>query len=139
MKYLSTLLLTVILMLSSATYAQSKVAHLDFQKLISEMPSVIAAQEEVQKLEKDYQTEIEASIKEYQTKLQTYSAEAENQTDVTNQARQQELAGMEQNIQQFRQTASQDIKRSKQTCCVLSLKMRVLRCKKLPKHKVLTT
>ena len=49
MKYLSTLLLTVILMLSSATYAQSKVAHLDFQKLISEMPSVIAAQEEVQK------------------------------------------------------------------------------------------
>ena len=59
MKYLSTLLLTVILMLSSTTYAQSKVAHLDFQKLISEMPSVIAAQEEVQKLEKDYQTEIE--------------------------------------------------------------------------------
>ena len=111
MKYLSTLLLTVILMLSSATYAQSKVAHLDFQKLISEMPSVIAAQEEVQKLEKDYQTEIEASIKEYQTKLQTYSAEAENQTDVTNQARQQELAGMEQNIQQFRQTASQDIQK----------------------------
>ena len=40
MKYLSTLLLTVILMLSSASYAQSKVAHLDFQKLISEMPSV---------------------------------------------------------------------------------------------------
>ena len=76
MKYLSTLLLTVILMLSSATYAQSKVAHLDFQKLISEMPSVIAAQEEVQKL-----------------------------------ARQQELAGMEQNIQQFRQTASQDIQK----------------------------
>ena len=111
MKYLSTLLLTVILMLSNVTYAQSKVAHLDFQKLISEMPSVIAAQEEVQKLEKDYQTEIEASIKEYQTKLQTYSAEAENQTDVTNQARQQELAGMEQNIQQFRQTASQDIQK----------------------------
>ena len=51
-------------MLSSTTYAQSKVAHLDFQKLISEMPSVIAAQEEVQKLEKAYQTEIEASTKE---------------------------------------------------------------------------
>ena len=43
--------------------------------------------------------------------MQTYSAEAENQTDVTNQARQQELAGMEQNIQQFRQTASQDIQK----------------------------
>ena len=111
MKYISTLVLTVVLMLTSATYAQSKVAHIDFQKLISEMPSVLAAQEEVQKLEKDYQTEIEASIKEYQTKLQSYSAEAESQTDVTNQARQQELAGMEQNIQQFRQTAAQDIQK----------------------------
>ncbi len=111
MKYLSTLVLTLALSVSSLSFAQSKLAHIDFQKLISEMPSVLAAQEEVQKLEKDYQTEIEASIKEYQTKLQTYSAEAENQTDVTNQARQQELAGMEQNIQQFRQTAAQDIQK----------------------------
>ncbi|MGB0358111.1 MAG: OmpH family outer membrane protein [Flavobacteriaceae bacterium] len=111
MKYISTLVITLVLMLSSATYAQSKVAHIDFQKLVSEMPSVLAAQEEIQKLEKDYQTEIEASIKEYQTKLQSYSAEAESQTDVTNQARQQELAGMEQNIQQFRQTAAQDIQK----------------------------
>ena len=111
MKYLSTFVLTLALSVSSLSFAQSKLAHIDFQKLVSEMPSVLAAQEEVQKLEKDYQTEIEASIKEYQTKLQTYSAEAENQTDVTNQARQQELAGMEQNIQQFRQTAAQDIQK----------------------------
>jgi outer membrane protein len=111
MKYISTLVLTLALSVNSLSFAQSKVAHIDFQKLVSEMPSVLAAQEEVQKLEKDYQTEIEASIKEYQTKLQTYSAEAENQTDVTNQARQQELAGMEQNIQQFRQTAAQDIQK----------------------------
>jgi len=111
MKYISTLVLTLVLMLTSATYAQSRVSHIDFQKLISEMPSVLAAQEEIQQLEKNYQTEIEASIKEYQTKLQSYSAEAESQTDVTNQARQQELAGMEQNIQQFRQTAAQDIQK----------------------------
>ena len=50
MKYISTLFLTIVLMLSSATYAQSKVAHIDFQKLISEMPSVLAAQEEVQRV-----------------------------------------------------------------------------------------
>lgn len=111
MKYISTLVLTLVLMLSNSSFAQSKVAHIDFQTLVSQMPSVLAAQEEVQKLEKDYQTEIDASIKEYQTKLQSYSAEAESQTDVTNQARQQELAGMEQNIQQYRQTAAQDIQK----------------------------
>ena len=41
--------------------------------------------------------------------MQNYSADAENQTDLTNQKRQQELQGMEQNIQQFRQTALQDV------------------------------
>ena len=106
MKYISTIFLTIIMLLSFTVSSQSKVAHIDFQKLVSEMPSVLAAQEEVKKLEEDYQGEIEASIKEYQTKLQTYSAEAESQTDVTNQARQQEL-----NIQQFRQTAAQDIQK----------------------------
>ena len=94
---------------SFTVQAQSKVAHIDFQKLVSEMPEVIAAQEEIQKLEKDYTNEIESSFKEYQTKLQNYSADAENQTDLTNLKRQQELAGMEQNIQQFRQTALQDV------------------------------
>ena len=45
-------------------------------------------------------------MKEYQTKLQTYSADTQNQTEVTNQARAKELQGMEQNIQQYQQTAS---------------------------------
>jgi outer membrane protein len=91
--------------------AQSKVAHIDSQTLISEMPEVKEAQAQLEKLQKTYATEIDASMKEYQTKLQTYSADAQNQTQVTNDARQKELAGMEQNIQQYQQTASQDIQK----------------------------
>jgi outer membrane protein len=102
----------VILLFSVFTMsAQSKVAHINSQALISEMPEVIEAQAQLEKLQKTYATEIEASMKEYQTKLQTYSADAQNQTEVTNQARQKELAGMEQNIQQYQQTASQDIQK----------------------------
>jgi len=95
--------------MSFTAQAQSKVTHLDFQKLVSEMPEVIAAQEEIQKLEKDYTNEIESSLKELQTKMQNYSADAVNQDPTINQKRQQELQGMEQNIQQFRQTALQDV------------------------------
>tara|TARA_B100000768_G_scaffold79523_1_gene75668 strand:- start:1292 stop:1798 length:507 start_codon:yes stop_codon:yes gene_type:complete len=102
----------VLVLLSVFTMsAQSKVAHINSQALISEMPEVIEAQAQLEKLQKTYATEIEASMKEYQTKLQTYSADAQNQTEVTNQARQKELAGMEQNIQQYQQTASQDIQK----------------------------
>ena len=50
-----------IVFMSFTAQAQSKVTHIDFQKLVSEMPEVIAAQEEIQKLEKDYTNEIEAS------------------------------------------------------------------------------
>ena len=51
------------------TVAQSdEVAHINVQQLISEMPEVIAAQNELAKLEKDYTTQIENAFKEFQTK-----------------------------------------------------------------------
>ena len=112
MKTFKSLITTILFLLISFNIgAQSKVAHINSQALISEMPEVKEAQAQLEKLQKTYQTEIEASMKEYQTKLQTYSADAQNQTEVTNQARQKELAGMEQNIQQYQQTAAQDIQK----------------------------
>ena len=112
MKTFKTLITTILFLLITLNVdAQSKVAHINSQALISEMPEVKEAQAQLEKLQKTYQTEIEASMKEYQTKLQTYSADAQNQTEVTNQARQKELAGMEQNIQQYQQTAAQDIQK----------------------------
>jgi len=49
--------------------------------------------------------------KEFQTKAQNYSADAANQTDVTNQARQKELESMQQNLQEFRDSASQELQK----------------------------
>ena len=114
MNYLKSLTFVFFLSVCSLGFTQSKVAHIDSQSLISQMPEVKEAQAQIEKLQKTYQTEIEASMKEYQTKLQTYSADAQNQTEVTNQARQKELQGMEQNIQQYQQTAAQDIQQKQQ-------------------------
>lgn len=112
MKTFKNLITTILFLVVGATMsAQSKIAHINSQALISEMPEVKEAQAQLEKLQKTYQTEIEASMKEYQTKLQTYSADAQNQTEVTNQARQKELAGMEQNLQQYQQQAAQDIQK----------------------------
>ena len=112
MKIFKTLSAAILFLFALTTMtAQSKVAHIDSQTLISQMPEVKEAQAQLEKLQKTYATEIDASMKEYQTKLQTYSADAQNQTEVTNQARQKELAGMEQNIQQYQQTASQDVQK----------------------------
>ena len=113
MKYLKTLLLATLMtaLPITLTYAQSKIAHIDTQKLISEMPEVIAAQKQIKAVEETYTKEIENTYKEFQTKAQSYSADAANQTDVTNQARQTELESMQQNIQKYRETAAQDLQK----------------------------
>ena len=110
-KYFLTIILITVIQIS--IYAQSKVAHINTQKLISEMPEVIAAQKQLEQLEKTYSTELENTAKELQTKAQNYEADAANQTDVTNQARQQELVTMQQNIRQYEQTASQDLQKKR--------------------------
>lgn len=94
-----------------AVQAQSKVSHIEVQKLISEMPEVIAAQKELEKLEKTYQADLESTFKEFQTKAQSYAADAENQTEIINQKRQAELESMQQGLQQFRENAAQDIQK----------------------------
>lgn len=112
MKNLKSLFVALLMALPMTfTYAQSKVAHIDTQKLIGEMPEVIAAQKQLEQLEKTYTSEIENTYKEFQTKAQSYSADAANQTDVTNQARQKELETMQQNINQYRETAAQDLQK----------------------------
>ena len=94
-----------------AVFTQSNVAHINVQQLISEMPEVVAAQNELAKLEKDYTTQIDNAFKEFQTKAQSYSADAANQTDVTNQARQKELESMQTNLQEFRDSAAQELQK----------------------------
>ena len=98
-------------LMTTSLKSQVKVAHINTQQLISEMPEVIAKQKELAQLEKTYTTEIENTIKEFQTKAQSYAADAENQTEVTNQARQKELETMQQNIQSYRETATQDLQK----------------------------
>ena len=113
MKNLKSLLLATLMIALplTATFAQSKIAHIDTQKLISEMPEVIAAQKQLQAVEEKYTNQIETTYKEFTTKAQSYSADAANQTDVTNQARQTELESMQQNIQKYRETAAQDLQK----------------------------
>ena len=65
-KYLVAIIFLILTQISIS--AQSKVAHIDTQKLISEMPEVIAAQKQLEQLEKTYSTEIENTYKEFQTK-----------------------------------------------------------------------
>ena len=112
MKFLSTIIVSILLFIAPLKMvAQSKVAHINTQQLISEIPEVIAAQGELKKLEEQYAKEMENSVKEFQTKAQNYQGDAQNQTELINQQRQVELQEMQQRIQDFRETAAQELQK----------------------------
>ena len=70
MKNFITLFVSLLLLIVPInTSAQSKVAHINTQQLISEMPEVIAAQSELKKLEDQYAKELETSAKEFKQRL----------------------------------------------------------------------
>ncbi|MCY4217353.1 MAG: OmpH family outer membrane protein [Flavobacteriaceae bacterium] len=100
-----------VLVSSFSAQAQHNIAHINTQQLLSEMPEVIAVNKELENLENQYSTELDSSVKEYQTKAQNYAAEAENQSDLINQQRSRELESMQQNIAEFRQTASLELQK----------------------------
>ena len=89
--------------------AQVKIAHINAQELIESMPDYKAAQNQLDKVQKTYDTEIKAMVKEWETKMKQYDAEASTKTDEENQKRFQEVQAMQENIQAYRQQALQDL------------------------------
>ncbi|MDU8886611.1 OmpH family outer membrane protein [Yeosuana sp. MJ-SS3] len=111
MRQLRTLLFIAILFVGamSFTHAQSKVAHINTQELITAMPEMKSAQAQLEKLGKTYETEIQGMSTELQNKMKQYDAEASTKTDEENQKRLIEVQGMEQNIRQYQAQAQQDM------------------------------
>ena len=110
MKNLKTLLLIAVFTLGigGAVNAQ-KVAHIDFQKLITEMPSYKAMTAEMEKLSKTYKNDIEEMAKTLEGKIKKYEAEQGTQTDITNKTRAQEVQQDRLRIQQYEQSAYQEL------------------------------
>lgn len=117
MKQLKTLLLATALCIGtvSFTQAQSKIAHINTNDLISAMPEMKAAQTELETLSKTFQTDLQNMGMELQKKSEQYNAEAATKTPEENAKREQELMTMEQNAMQFRTKAQQDIQEKQET------------------------
>lgn len=111
MKHLKTILLATALCIGtvSFTQAQSKVAHINTQDLITAMPDYKAAQSQLETLTKSYQTEIQNMATEFQNKVKQYEAEAATKTDEENAKRGQEVQSMQDNIRQYQAQAQKDM------------------------------
>tara|TARA_A100000171_G_C2140169_1_gene154583 strand:- start:6582 stop:7091 length:510 start_codon:yes stop_codon:yes gene_type:complete len=113
MKRLKLIAIAVVLFVAgtSLTNAQAKVAHINTQDLVEAMPEMKAAQGQLEKLKKTYDTQLKDMYKELESKAKMYDAQALEQTEEENAKRVQEVQGMQGNIQAFNQQAMQDLQK----------------------------
>jgi outer membrane protein len=110
MKQIKTLLIAAVMILgANSMNAQTKVAHLDVNELLSKMPEMTTAKAQIDKLSKTLDTEYTTMVTEYQTKMKKYEAEAEKSTAAINETRAKEMQDMGQRIQQFRDGAQKQL------------------------------
>ena len=110
MKQFRTLLLIAIITFGfNSVQAQSKVAHISTDLLLSLMPETKTLNADLEKLSKTYESELKAENDKLEAKLKKYEAEVGSQTDEVNQQRSVEVQQDRQNLYQASQIAQQDI------------------------------
>lgn len=113
MKKMKSLFVAVVLIVGATSFvnAQSKIAHIDTSILVEAMPEMKAAQSQLEKVQKTYDTQIKDMAKELDTKYKLYEQEADGKTEEENNKRVQEVQGMQNNIAQFRDQALKDLEK----------------------------
>ncbi|KAF2511976.1 OmpH family outer membrane protein [Flavobacterium foetidum] len=111
MKQIKTLLIAAILVLgaSNTMNAQAKVAHVDVSEIMSKMPAMLDAQNQLQKLSGTYDAEYKKMIEEYQTKIKKYEAEAATVKEDVNAERSKEVQDMQNRITSYRDNAQKEL------------------------------
>lgn len=112
MKQVKILLIAAVAFFSTQTInAQAKVAHVDVNEIMTKLPAVLDAQNQLKKLGETYNTEYNTMVQEYQTKIKKYDEEAQSQTDAVNQTRQQEVQDMAKRIGDYQDNAQKDLQK----------------------------
>ena len=109
MKQLKTLAIAIVLFIGTQVSAQTKVAHIDVQALMTTMPEMKTAQDQMKKIQETYDKDYKNMVTEYQTKLQKYEQESATAGDALNETRTKEMQDMGNRIQQFQQTAQKEL------------------------------
>lgn len=114
MKQLKTLVAAIILFGMTQIQAQTKIAHVDTQEIMTKMPAMIDAQKQLEKLRDQYAKEYETMATEFKTKLEKYEAEAETTSKEINEQRGKEMQDMDKRIKDFGESAQKNL-RDKET------------------------
>ncbi|UYW00745.1 OmpH family outer membrane protein [Flavobacterium agricola] len=116
MKTIKTLFIAAVMFLGAnqAMQAQSKIAHINVQELVTNLPDMKNAEAQIRKIAENYDKEYTTMATEYQTKMGKYESEAKNVTDAVNESRMREMEEMGQRIQAFQADAQKQLQQKQQ-------------------------
>lgn len=97
----------MILLFTATTFAQTKVGTVDADFILSKMPELAAANEEVKKYNLDLESQLKAKLESYDAKITAYNAAVGTMTDDVKKTKQQEVISLEDEISKFRQNGAQ--------------------------------
>ncbi len=110
MKQVKTFIFIAFLALGTLTAnAQSKVAHISTDQLISLMPETKKLDAELKKMTATYENELKSEQSKLEAKLKKYEAEAPSQSEAENNKRRQEVQAQQQKLMQAMQAAREDL------------------------------
>ena len=113
MSKLKTLVLFALLAFSLPAGAQ-KIAHINFDSLVSVMPETKTATEVAQSYLKGLQDEIIAMQNELETKYKKYMEDEPNLSELVKKSQMESLQQLQARIQDFQQQAAEDYKRKQE-------------------------
>ncbi|MEO9513429.1 MAG: OmpH family outer membrane protein [Flavobacteriaceae bacterium] len=116
MKNVKKIAAALVLFIAATSFvnAQGKIAHINVQQLLSEMPEMKAAQAELKKLEETYSADLKGSMTEFQNKATQYQNESTSKSREENEKRALELQEIQKNIQNAEQAAMQEMQKKQQ-------------------------
>jgi len=116
MKQLKSLLIAALLFagISQNVQAQAKVAHINLSDLMTASPDMKAANAQLEKIAKTYDTDYNTMVEEFRKKVGQYEKEASTVTDAVNETRSKEVQDMQKRIQDYQQNASKELQEKRE-------------------------
>ena len=96
------------------TWAQSRIAHINTEQLLSEMPKMKEAQEKLKQQEDNYRKQFEPVYMEFQAKVTELQSLPPTTTQEEFTQKQKEIITLRQNIQDAEKSAGQDLQKKRQ-------------------------
>jgi outer membrane protein len=110
MKQFKTFVIAAVLTMGMVQMANAqKVAHINFEEVVANMPETLKLQADLEKLGKTYGDEITAAQKALKAKIDKYTAEEISKTAAQNEERIKEVQDDQGKIQQLQQVAQQEL------------------------------